>query len=212
MVLASAENLSARTTSVGRMILTPLAAALASSDLASSSLSSSTSELQTDRRKRASLAEQRKDPLVLLHQRADAPSPPPPRTGAVPETEYGACKRRQEGSPLRDWGDKSVQPQETARAAARRAGRDGRRPHLPTLRPRALRKVKTMPPPMTSLSHFERSDSITPILDDTCGRAEAQCHQRPQSRIKRGRRMEERANVSCEICHWLESGQSVALS
>ncbi len=41
-------------------------------------------------------------------------------------------------------------------------------PHLPTLRPRAARKVKTMPPPMTSLSHLPRRDSITPILEETC--------------------------------------------
>mmetsp|Transcript_41888 Transcript_41888/g.103097 ORF Transcript_41888/g.103097 Transcript_41888/m.103097 type:complete len:210 (+) Transcript_41888:316-945(+) len=37
----------------------------------------------------------------------------------------------------------------------------------PVLRPRALRKVKTMPPPMTSLSQVARRDSMTPILDDT---------------------------------------------
>mmetsp|Transcript_10683 Transcript_10683/g.27722 ORF Transcript_10683/g.27722 Transcript_10683/m.27722 type:complete len:251 (+) Transcript_10683:611-1363(+) len=82
LVLALASNLSARTTSVGRMSLMPLALALASSSLARSSLSSSTSE-------------------------------------------------------------------------------------EPTLRPRALRKVKTMPPPITSTSHFSMSESMTPILDDT---------------------------------------------
>mmetsp|Transcript_37937 Transcript_37937/g.74115 ORF Transcript_37937/g.74115 Transcript_37937/m.74115 type:complete len:235 (+) Transcript_37937:678-1382(+) len=82
LVLALASNLSARTTSVGRMNLMPLALALASSSLASSILSSSTSE-------------------------------------------------------------------------------------EPTLRPRALRKVKTMPPPMTSTSHFSMRESMTPILDDT---------------------------------------------
>mmetsp|Transcript_17889 Transcript_17889/g.40274 ORF Transcript_17889/g.40274 Transcript_17889/m.40274 type:complete len:253 (+) Transcript_17889:220-978(+) len=37
----------------------------------------------------------------------------------------------------------------------------------PVSRPRALRKVKTMPPPMTILSTFSISDSMTPILDDT---------------------------------------------
>ena len=37
----------------------------------------------------------------------------------------------------------------------------------PVLRPRALRKVKTMPPPMTSLSHLDISESMTPILDET---------------------------------------------
>ena len=40
--------------------------------------------------------------------------------------------------------------------------------NLPTLRPRALRKVKTMPPPMTSLSTLASRDSITPILEETC--------------------------------------------
>ena len=35
------------------------------------------------------------------------------------------------------------------------------------LRLRALRKVKTMPPPMMILSHFPISDSMTPILEDT---------------------------------------------
>ena len=34
-------------------------------------------------------------------------------------------------------------------------------------RPFALRNVKTMPPPMTILSTFSISDSITPIFDDT---------------------------------------------
>ena len=37
----------------------------------------------------------------------------------------------------------------------------------PVSRPRALRKVNTMPPPMTILSTFSISDSITPIFDDT---------------------------------------------
>mmetsp|Transcript_22581 Transcript_22581/g.35318 ORF Transcript_22581/g.35318 Transcript_22581/m.35318 type:complete len:228 (-) Transcript_22581:747-1430(-) len=37
----------------------------------------------------------------------------------------------------------------------------------PTSRPRALRKVKTMPPPMMSLSHFSIRESITPILEET---------------------------------------------
>mmetsp|Transcript_58268 Transcript_58268/g.138685 ORF Transcript_58268/g.138685 Transcript_58268/m.138685 type:complete len:235 (-) Transcript_58268:765-1469(-) len=81
-VLASAANLSARMTSVGRMNLTPLALALASSSRASSTLSSSTSE-------------------------------------------------------------------------------------DPTLSPRALRNVNTMPPPMMILSHLPISESITPILEET---------------------------------------------
>ena len=37
----------------------------------------------------------------------------------------------------------------------------------PVSRPRALRKVKIMPPPMTILSTFSISDSMTPIFDDT---------------------------------------------
>mmetsp|Transcript_4594 Transcript_4594/g.11198 ORF Transcript_4594/g.11198 Transcript_4594/m.11198 type:complete len:250 (+) Transcript_4594:146-895(+) len=81
-MLASLSNLSAMMTSVGRMSLTPLALALASSSLASSILSSSTRE-------------------------------------------------------------------------------------EPVGRPRAARKVKTMPPPMMSLSHLARRDSMTPILEET---------------------------------------------
>mmetsp|Transcript_16974 Transcript_16974/g.34946 ORF Transcript_16974/g.34946 Transcript_16974/m.34946 type:complete len:220 (-) Transcript_16974:462-1121(-) len=37
----------------------------------------------------------------------------------------------------------------------------------PTERPLALRKVKTMPPPMTTLSHLSRRASSTVILEDT---------------------------------------------
>jgi len=37
----------------------------------------------------------------------------------------------------------------------------------PVERPRAFRKVKTIPPPMMTLSHFAIRDSITPILEDT---------------------------------------------
>mmetsp|Transcript_2541 Transcript_2541/g.4341 ORF Transcript_2541/g.4341 Transcript_2541/m.4341 type:complete len:254 (-) Transcript_2541:514-1275(-) len=38
---------------------------------------------------------------------------------------------------------------------------------VPTLRPLALRKVKTMPPPMMILSHFSRRASRTVILEET---------------------------------------------
>mmetsp|Transcript_4039 Transcript_4039/g.5544 ORF Transcript_4039/g.5544 Transcript_4039/m.5544 type:complete len:253 (+) Transcript_4039:211-969(+) len=38
---------------------------------------------------------------------------------------------------------------------------------VPTLRPLALRKVKTMPPPMIILSHLSRSASRTVILEET---------------------------------------------
>jgi hypothetical protein len=38
---------------------------------------------------------------------------------------------------------------------------------LPTLTPRALRKVKTMPPPSTSLSTLASMASMTEILDET---------------------------------------------
>mmetsp|Transcript_1111 Transcript_1111/g.2263 ORF Transcript_1111/g.2263 Transcript_1111/m.2263 type:complete len:218 (+) Transcript_1111:328-981(+) len=37
----------------------------------------------------------------------------------------------------------------------------------PVSRPRALRKVKTMPPPMMILSTFSIRDSMTPILEET---------------------------------------------
>mmetsp|Transcript_9416 Transcript_9416/g.19846 ORF Transcript_9416/g.19846 Transcript_9416/m.19846 type:complete len:202 (-) Transcript_9416:678-1283(-) len=82
LVFASLSNLSASTTSVGRMKVTPRSFALASSSFARSSLSSSTSE-------------------------------------------------------------------------------------EPTLSPRALRKVKTIPPPITILSTLAMRDSMTPIFDDT---------------------------------------------
>mmetsp|Transcript_22683 Transcript_22683/g.33824 ORF Transcript_22683/g.33824 Transcript_22683/m.33824 type:complete len:238 (+) Transcript_22683:237-950(+) len=82
LVSASAANLSASTTSVGRMSSTPFSLAMRSRSFASSSLSSSTRE-------------------------------------------------------------------------------------DPTSSPRALRKVKTIPPPMMSLSTFSRRVSITPILEET---------------------------------------------
>ena len=57
LVLASAANLSARMTSVGRMNLTPLAAAFFSSSLASSILSVSTRELPRAHRQRTGSSE-----------------------------------------------------------------------------------------------------------------------------------------------------------
>ena len=39
----------------------------------------------------------------------------------------------------------------------------------PVDRPRALRNVKAIPPPMTTLSAFSSSTLITPILDETLG-------------------------------------------
>jgi hypothetical protein len=105
-----------------------------------------------------------------------------------------ASRAASPGKAARIDGERQQQPEQASRVRCGRSGGGSVAglPHLPTLRPRAARKVKTMPPPMTSLSHLPRRDSITPILDETCGRGAgvswraAACHRSSRACVRTG--------------------------